>query len=87
MSVGLGRYNGSDTMMRDDLLGQQQDELARLRYELAKTLEGADDFQGCKTAMGVYRRLLELDEEHSLRNELRRSLEQLRPQLRCRTLG
>ena len=56
--------------MSDDLQGQQQDDLAQLRYELAKTIENAPDFQDCKTAMDIYRRLLELGREVSLREEL-----------------
>lgn len=64
--------------MSDDL-GQQQDDLARLRYELAKSLECADDFQQCNSAMDVYRRLLDLGQEGPLREELTRSLQRLSP--------
>src|SRR5262245_36395 len=33
----------------DDILGHQQDEIAKGRYTLAKGMEGSKDFQGCRT--------------------------------------
>jgi hypothetical protein len=58
----------------DDILGQQQDELARQRYELAKVIESAPEFAGCKTAFDVFRRVLDLHGEDALRPLLNSSL-------------
>lgn len=66
--------------MSDDLLGQQQDDIARLRYELAKTIEGAPDYQsGTIGGLDVYRRAIELGQEGALREELVNGLKRLRP--------
>jgi len=44
----------------DDVLGRQQDNLATLRYELAKLCEGSEDYRECRTVFDVCRKTLEL---------------------------
>jgi hypothetical protein len=54
----------------DKLLGAQQDEIARNRYDLVKLVEGSSDFKGCKTPMDVFARKLELEGEEGFRASL-----------------
>lgn len=60
----------------DDILGASQDWLHRLRYDLAKAIEGSPAFQGCKSAFDVLCRLLELRDEETLRRGIRNALSQ-----------
>ena len=49
------------------MLGAQQDWLQGIRYEQARAIESTPAFQGCKTTLDVYCRILELGGEPALR--------------------
>ena len=63
----------------DDLLGGQQDELAKLRYEMVKACEGNEDFKHCRTVLDVYRRMYELHGEEAMKPNLEQTLRQFNP--------
>lgn len=65
----------------DDVLGAQQDWLARLRYEMVKAVEGSAEFKDCKTVLDVFRRLLELEGEEVFRQRRAEYLAQSYPRL------
>jgi hypothetical protein len=54
----------------DDLVGAQQDNNARLRYDMVREVEGNPDFQGCRTVLDVHTRELELSGEERMRMSL-----------------
>ena len=63
--------------MHDNVLGQQQDDIARLRCELSK-LAGADDtLAGCQSAFDVFRRLIEQGKRNLVSTQLSDSLRAL----------
>jgi hypothetical protein len=68
-------------MSLDDVLGQQQDHLASQRYELVKLLGKDPPFQGCRTPLDVYSRLLELQGEEGLRAVLIKLVQEQYPRL------
>ncbi len=63
----------------DDILGGQQDELARLRYEMVKACEGREDFKHCRTVFDVYRRMYELHGEEAVKANMEQTLRQQNP--------
>lgn len=52
----------------DDILGAQQDQIARDRYTLSKLIEERPEFKGCKTTFGVYQRIGVIGGDEGLRS-------------------
>jgi hypothetical protein len=66
-------------MEGDDLLGQQQDEIAGMRYLLSQLGADGPEFNGCRTPFDYFQRSMELGRVEPLRDALTQTLKTLNP--------
>jgi len=63
----------------NDILGHQQDDIIRLRFDLEKAKEQSGAFEGCETLFDFCCRMVKLGDAQGMRAELEQAFCRIRP--------